>query len=368
LSAILPDDELTRRFAARQVANPETFFGGISCEDEMYLHPLPGYRGNVDRARLTYLLQGKQMLDQLRPLAEAWFGGWASVGAFLDFASGYGRFTRHLVQELPADRIVVSDIYEDAVRFQREHLGVTGIPSSVEPGEVSFDRSFDFIFVSSLFSHLPEQAFHAFMAKLLSVLADRGLLVFTTRAAEGDQDFVYRGESESRSLDPRVYGSTFASEAFVRRVLRSVHGDLQCRRIAHGHLGFQDLYLVTKSQRSLDDLVYRRGFFGHVGACWREPSGRIGVHGWAANLDTTPKPIEIEIHAGTKLLAQCTPGHDREDVAKVLAAPEATRSGWLCRVPADGVTDPEWISVEIVNHEGRRHVISLATLEAMLGW
>ena len=33
------------------------------------------------------------------------FGGWNEVGAFLDFASGHGRFTRHLIQELPAERV-----------------------------------------------------------------------------------------------------------------------------------------------------------------------------------------------------------------------------------------------------------------------
>jgi hypothetical protein len=34
---------------------------------------------------------------------------------FRDFASGYGRFTRFLVKELPRERVWVSDIYANAV-------------------------------------------------------------------------------------------------------------------------------------------------------------------------------------------------------------------------------------------------------------
>ncbi|MBO1346566.1 MAG: hypothetical protein EBE86_003795 [Hormoscilla sp. GUM202] len=47
------------------------------------------------------------------------FKGWDRMmeSAFLDFACGYGRFTRFLVQEMSPDRILVSDIYSEAARF-----------------------------------------------------------------------------------------------------------------------------------------------------------------------------------------------------------------------------------------------------------
>ena len=82
--------------------------------------------GSDEIGRGLYFRSGAQLMDVVRQVVEWKFGSLEKVAAFLDFASGYGRFTRFLVQHLPADRIWVSDIQADAVAFQEEQFGVHG--------------------------------------------------------------------------------------------------------------------------------------------------------------------------------------------------------------------------------------------------
>ncbi len=366
------DPELASRYVADQIADPRGFHSEISVEDEMFLHALTGYRGNANRAFVVYLLQGKQMLDQLQQLAEWAFGGWDGVRTFLDFASGYGRFTRHLIQTIPAERVVVCDIYEDAVRFQQKHFGVDGVASVPNPEDLDLDRGgFDFIFVSSLFSHLPQRNFLDWLQKLSSLLSERGLLVFSTRKTESaESDFEFSPLSESRSLAATEYGTTFVSEGFVRKCLSEVmNGELRWRRFEHGHLNFQDLYVVSRDRDAdFATLDYQRGHSGHVGACWKNPSGSIHMRGWAADFDSVERPIQIEVYANGNLVGACSPDHDRPDVAKLFASPIALWSGWNCAFE-DGLLDlDDWITIQVVNNRDQRHVISVEKLSAMLRW
>ena len=117
------------------------------------------YRGDHDARHLNYLMSGKATIEELRPIVNAVFGGFDQIGAFLEFACGHGRLTRFLVQEMPASRIFVSDIYQDAVEFQKEQFGVNGKVSVSEPEKYPLDQTYDCILVASLFSHLPPRTF-----------------------------------------------------------------------------------------------------------------------------------------------------------------------------------------------------------------
>jgi SAM-dependent methyltransferase len=370
------DGELVRRSIADQVSAPASFEAAISCEDEMFLHALAGYRGDRERAFVTYLLQGRQMLDHLESVVAWAFGGWRGVGSFLDFACGYGRFTRHLVQELDPDRILVSDIYEDAVRFQRRRFGVRGVRSAKDPGELELERRFDMIFAASLFSHLPPLSFERWLAKLVSLLSERGVLVFSTHgivhagSSEGGSDCVFRPCSESRTLDVRDYGTVFASESFVGAAIREAAGSrVHWRRIANGLLGFQDVYLVSAdADRDLTALDYDRGCVGHVAGCRTAGDRTLDVRGWAADLQAAETPVRVRIFADRRIVDEVSPDHDRPDVARVLGSPEVLRSGWSCRFSSRGIGPTDWISVKLRSQAGRERTLSLARLESMLRW
>src|SRR6218665_3672398 len=109
---------------------------GCNCEiapaDDIYrffenhpasVNPLRDYLADVWRTLSELML----LLEQVdRPLLK--------VGHCLEFASGHGRFTRHLVKALGAPRVTVSDAV----------------------GEVlCLGMGYDGVFVVSLFSHLP---------------------------------------------------------------------------------------------------------------------------------------------------------------------------------------------------------------------
>ena len=371
------DGELIRRSIADQVVRPARFEAAISREDEMFLHALSGYRSDRDRAFVTYLLQGRQMLDHLQSVVAWGFGGWAGVGSFLDFACGYGRFTRHLIQELDPERIWVSDIDADAVRFQRERFGVHGVPSTSAPEALEIDRRFDVIFVASLFSHLPRSSFERWLTRLASLLSERGVLVFSThgiglaREAEGRGDHLFRERSESRTLDVAEYGTAFVSEAFVAAAIRNAAGSqARWRRIANGLLGFQDLYLVCLDPgRDLQSLDYRHGCIGHVAGCSAAGDRAFQVRGWAADLDAAePSSVRVRVVANERIVHEGSPDHDRPDVAGVLGSSRVLRSGWSCRLASDAVGPADWIAVELLSRAGRARTISLARLESMLRW
>ena len=58
-------------------------------------------------------------------------------------------------------RIWASDLQTDAVDFVRDTFGVQALASHADPARFAPERRFDFIWVASLFSHLPESLFHA---------------------------------------------------------------------------------------------------------------------------------------------------------------------------------------------------------------
>ena len=338
----------------------------------MFLKPLEGYGGDLERACVRYLTVGKQMMDEVRQLVRWAFGGWEHVGSVLDFASGHGRFTRHLIQEIEPRRVWASDIYQDAVRFQSETFGVTGLLSKSDPAEFESPRRFDLIFVSSLFTHLPPQRFLAWLSKLYSLLSDDGLLVFTTVGIDLANDeasgFVFRPISESRSLDGSEYGATFVSEAFVAKAIRDVIGDgVVWKRFAHGYLGFQDLYVLSRSAaRDFASLGYDAGIFGHVDACERT-GDQIGVCGWAADPGTL-SALRIRVLAGGKRLAECAPTIERPDIVKAYGSEALSLAGWWCHFPEPAIDPEEWIQIEISRGTDVVDIISLSRFEAMLRW
>lgn len=367
------DPELVRRFVADQIASPQRFNSRISCDDEMYLHALHGYKGNAERTFLTYSLQGKQMLDAVQQIVSWAFEGWKGVSTFLDFAGGHGRFTRYLVQEIDPRQVWVSDLYQDALYFQREQFRVNAFSSSVEPEAFSAPRKFDFIFVSSLFSHLPRETFGRWFETLYSLLEDHGVLAFTTHGIEfagsPGKEFVFRPESESRSLDVDTYGTAFSSMNFVASAIAEAVGDgASWRCIPHGHLGFQDLYLVSRdASADLSRLAFDPGFFGHLGSCWMRGDGTLHLRGWAADLGSE-QPTRVRVLENDRLVHEVLPDHDRPDVARYLGSDRGLRSGWSCSLPAAGIRRDAWIAIKAVNRDDRDRLISLGRLESMLAW
>jgi SAM-dependent methyltransferase len=213
---------------------------GVNCEihpnDEIfrffYNHP-----SSINPVR-DYLADGWRTLSELMVLLEWVDRPLMRTGSFLEFACGYGRFTRHLARFLEGHRIHAADVMPGSARFVRERFGVLAFDSSSDPGALELPRTFDVVFVLSLFSHLPATTWHRWLARLFEAVMPGGVLVFSTHGAEfaarhgvplDAAGYHFIPSSESNSLAAHDYGTTFTNEAFVRDAIAGLPG----ARVAH---------------------------------------------------------------------------------------------------------------------------------------
>ncbi len=151
----------------------------------------------------------------------------------LEFASGFGRVTRHL-RDL---NISASDIHPQAVAFLREKMRVNAILSSADPAAFTPPEKYQLIFVLSLFSQLSQYLFDKWLEKLYSLVSPGGILMFTThgsRAAEKteplrnalnkESGFGYISISDQPDLDPSFYGSSVATLRYVSGRILEITG------------------------------------------------------------------------------------------------------------------------------------------------
>ena len=246
---------IINNFIQDQTRKPEKINVKIHPQDEMYLYALKNTGGRKDEALLRYFSNGKRILDAVEQIVEWYFDGFENLSSFLDFASGYGRFSRFLLQEIPTNKIWVSDIFPEAVEFQKQQFGVEGIVSTNYPEDYQINQKFDCIFACSFFSHTPQKTFIGWLEKLYSCLTENGILIFSTHdlslmAIETDveaEEIYFTPESESLFLKTEDYGVTYVGNKWVGKVIEKVtQGKAKWHRIKRGLCGYHDLYIVWK--------------------------------------------------------------------------------------------------------------------------
>ncbi len=228
----------------------------VHSDDEMYLF-FTSHPDHRNTPLKSYFISGDGMLQNLREMLNSIGRSLESTGSFLEFACGYGRFTRHLLRYLNPRRVTVSDVYRDAVDFQKATFGVDGFYSEFDPGKLEIPKKYDVIFVASLFSHLPEQTWRPWLKKLYNSLAENGVLIFsvhgTTCMADPSQmprsGFYYLNMSESRSHSFEDYGTTYVTSDFVRQATLEETGTPVLLEISKGLWSYQDVYIVKEEAK-----------------------------------------------------------------------------------------------------------------------
>ena len=216
---------------------------GVNCEvspqDDIFRF-FAGHPTSVNPLR-DYFADGWRTLSELMLLLESVQRPLLGAGSFLEFASGHGRCTRHLVKALGAERVTVSDVVPDAVAFARDTLGVPGFLSAARPEDVAWPRRYGVVFVLSLFSHLPRSSWGRWLARLVDAVEPGGLLVFTTHGTEAArrarvtldaEGYFFAPSSESTAIDAQEYGTAFTDEAFVRARTAELAGTVEVLRWA----------------------------------------------------------------------------------------------------------------------------------------
>ena len=178
-----------------------------------------------------YLADGWRTLSELLLLLERADRPLVKMDHVLEFASGHGRFTRHLAKAIGAERVTVSDVVADAVAFSRATFGVQGFVSHAVPEQLAWPRRYDLVFVLSLFSHLPRGSWGRWLSVLWDAVAPGGLLVFSTHGIEAarragvtldGEGYFFAASSESNAIDAQEYGTAFTDEHFVRARVREL--------------------------------------------------------------------------------------------------------------------------------------------------
>lgn len=226
----------------------------ISPSDDIF-HFFAGHPSSLNPLR-DYFADGWRTLAELTLLLEAVDRPLLRTPRVLEFASGHGRFTRHLVKALGAPRVTVSDVVPSAVEFSRATFGVDGFLSASRPEDVRWPGQYDLVFVLSLFSHLPRSTWSRWLRVLQDCVAPGGLLVFSThgvKAADFDsvtldgEGFFFAPSSESNAIDANEYGTAFTSEAFVLKEIAEVWGPDALAHHALVHFwNHQDAYVLRK--------------------------------------------------------------------------------------------------------------------------
>ena len=375
----LVENPVIKAFIRDQAKFPEDFKLKICEDDEMYLFSLKNVADDLDdgtRALVRYYAIGRSVLDTVKQVVEWHFGSFENVPSFLDFACGYGRFTRFLIQEMPPEKIWVSDIYANAVKFQTEYLGVSGIVSTGKPENYLIDRKFDCILANSFFSHMPERTFTNWLQNLYDLLTPNGILMFsvhdqcllTPHIEMPAKGILFSPQSESQSLDKEEYGTTYVTEKFVIELVEKVSGGKAfVHRIKKGICRFQDLYVVTNQLvRDFSELKFNHQPGGYIDVAALTSKGNLYLEGWAADVNLDGRIEEVQVLVNGEVVQRCEPFYDRPDVAAYFQKDAILQSGWNCYLPKNTVTPQDVLIVKAINNYGGEWILETCTVKSLL--
>jgi len=375
----LVENPVIKAFIRDQAKFPEDFKLKICEDDEMYLFSLENVADDRDdgtRALVRYYAIGRSVLDTVKQVVKWHFGSFENVPSFLDFAFGYGRFTRFLIQEMPPEKIWVSDIYANAVKFQTEYLGVSGIVSTGKPENYLIERKFDCILANSFFSHMPERTFTNWLQNLYDLLTPNGILMFSVHdrcllpphiemPANG---ILFSPQSESQSLDKEEYGTTYVTEKFVTELVEKVSGGKAfVHRLKKGICRFQDLYVVTNQlARDFSELKFNHQPGGYIDVDAFTSKGSLYLEGWAADVNLDGRIEEVQVLVNGEVVQRCEPFYDRPDVAAHFQKEAILQSGWNCYLPKNTVTPQDVLIVKAINNYGAEWILETCTVKSLL--
>jgi SAM-dependent methyltransferase len=326
-------------------ADAARFDARIHPGDQMLLHSLKHHR-DANASFSQYYNVALQQHDAAQHVLRALFPGRAEQVSVLDFACGFGRLLRLLSLGLPRENLHAAEVQAEALDFVCERYGATGHASPGAPAQFQPGRTFEFIWVASLFSHLPQALFDGWLARLVACLAPDGVLCFSVHdqclVPEGhvfpDGGFLFWPQSENDGLDTASYGTTYVNEAHVAgAIARACGPGHPYFRIPRGLAHEQDLYVVAADPaRDLSALAgFRRGPWGWADERTLSDAGELHLRGWAASIDDGAlDAVEITVD---DVLHRCPTGGHRPDVARVFNDPRLERAGWEFRhVPPRG--------------------------------
>jgi SAM-dependent methyltransferase len=202
----------------------------IGSDDFMFWFFFDHLQRNKLNAIETYFRTGADSALTLNSEVRAYLS--RDPVSLLEFASGYGRVTRHLPKMFPSTQITACDVHPAAMAFIRNELRIDAEGSSHDPETFRMDRKFEVVFALSFFSHMPADSWEKWLGRLASLVLPNGLLIFSTHGlasakAMGDppvdgSGFWFTPSSEQKDLSGSEYGNTITTFDFVYGKFRKI--------------------------------------------------------------------------------------------------------------------------------------------------
>jgi hypothetical protein len=173
----------------------------------------------------------------------------------LDFGGGWGRIARFFLRDTTPDRITIADCMGEAVHW----LNATGNPCRIikndpRPPIAGLGEPLDLIYAFSVFSHLSEEYFHAWVDYLMGQLRPGGCFVFTTRGMQFIEQLDRLRREDSTPRDVLRHYQALPDAGELRR--RYVNGEFQFYPLwATGELG-SDFFGETFIPRAYIEPAY----------------------------------------------------------------------------------------------------------------
>jgi len=190
----------------------------------------------------------------------------------LDFASGYGRFTRYFVNVFK--KVTISDLDQEMLDFNKDQLGAGGFLSRLDSEKTANKqpRKYDVVFCFSFFTHLNEQVWTDWFKKLFGLVSEDGYLIISThgyklfeklapdqfgKPEQQSSEFVFWGANETLGrLDPNYYGTNIIKDSFVDKVISQMKNICISKKFEMGDFDLHhNIYIFKKKAERYDSIL-----------------------------------------------------------------------------------------------------------------
>jgi SAM-dependent methyltransferase len=216
---------------------------------------------------LGYSVSGRLHVEQMRTIVEASGFSFERPGRILDFGCGAGRMIRHLRDVAETCEIWGTDISAAHIYWCKQHLSPPfHFATTTKVPHLPFeDRSFQFIYCGSVFTHIDDLA-DAWLLELRRILAPGGRLYLTIH----DDHTVALFESGRYEAAAIV---TYMKSAAIYREAKDGFGMFTIGRDDASQV-FYDLEYFSKTLRSMFEIlsVTREAYFYQTAILLRRKS------------------------------------------------------------------------------------------------
>jgi SAM-dependent methyltransferase len=175
--------------------------------------------------------------------------------SILDFACGYGRFTRYFTSKFKL--VVASDLDQEMLSFNSSQFGCATFLSALDCEMVKVHRNkYGIVFCFSLFTHLNQDIWGVWFRVLFDLVEKGGLFIISAHSYKlfkalnhiqavtlyerAGENFVFWADNETGGrLDPNYYGCNIIDTTFITEQCRALNN---ISLVKHYEMGEFDLY------------------------------------------------------------------------------------------------------------------------------